>query len=695
MVQRGCPLEDLVNTKYRKPPRMPHTAPRIVLVGVGHFGRSHLQEWLKLAQEGRVEIAGLVVETEASRNRLLEDTDLPVHVGFDVGLLQDDIDAVDIATPTSTHFDLVAACLPHVHVLVEKPLCETPQQAQQLFNQARESGHILMVGHIFRHHPLTALWRETLRTLNEPVEQVEVTFTNPVDEHPAGLDPFLEWIHVFDLLDEAAGSDLRSCKAWQDQQQAEASVSTSSGVNAILRFGWSGMERVRRVTIASKNYRLKADYDDGILTTKQIDAVKKDFVGTPPGALHTELVAFLDAITGQRDVRPTPQQVIASLESADRARNSAYSSTRSSGNTHERPRVAVIGGGIFGTTCALELSRNCDVSIFERHETLLHEASYYNQWRHHSGFHYPRSVETIQEIQLSKNAFEEVYEDAILRDIDAFFGVSALGSEISRERYLATCDANRLNYSIVSPPTDIVYPEKLSVCLHTDESVVDIDRLTRIVQSRIEVNRHVTMQLGSEIVNGQLLTDGSKSLTIRSAGRVQTEEFDFLVNASYANSNIVANLFNFPMRPLRFDRLELAVFRIPGAPRFMMTLIDAPFTSLTSLGHDDLFMLSHIEQSILESCVTPDGLPPDWQNTPLNYQNLLRHGQRYLPILKNAEYVESRIGVRTVEAYSLDYDGRPTVVTHHGFGCWSMLGGKIITAVTNAREIVAAIERQN
>lgn len=674
---------------------MPSTIPRVLLVGVGHFGRSHLQEWLKLAQEGRVELAGLVVGTEASRERLLEDTSLPVHVGFHIGLLQDDIDAVDIVTPASTHFDLATACLPHVHVLVEKPLCETPQQAQKLFNQARESGRTLMVGHIFRHHPLTVLWREKLRTLNEPVEQVEITFTNPADELLAGLDPFLEWIHAFDLLDEAADSDLRSCQAWQYAQLAETSVVTSSGTNAILRFGWSGTERVRRVRIASANYRLKADYDDGILTTKRMDTVTKDIVGPAPGALRTELIAFLGAITGQENVTPTPRQVIASLENANRARNSAYSKARRSGNTHERPRVAVIGGGVFGTTCALELSNSCDVSIFERHEKLLNEASYYNQWRHHSGFHYPRSVETIQEIQLSKKAFEAVYEKAILRDIDAYFSVSALGNEISRERYLATCEANQLDYSIIPPPADIVYPEKSSVCLHTDESVVDIDRLTRIIQSRIKASGHVAMHLDSAIVSGKLLADGRKALTIRSAGSERTEEFDFLINASYANSNIVANWFNFPMRPLRFDRLELAVFRIPGAPRFMMTLLDAPFTSLTSLGHGDLFMLSHIEQSILESRVTDDGLPPKWSDTPLNHENLLRHGLRYLPILKNAEYVESRIGIRTVEAYSLDYDGRPTVVTHHGFGCWSMLGGKIITAVTNAREIVAAIERQS
>jgi hypothetical protein len=106
-------------------------------------------------------------------------------------------------------------------------------------------------------------------------------------------------------------------------------------------------------------------------------------------------------------------------------------------------------------------------------------------------------------------------------------------------------------------------------------------------------------------------------------------------------------------------------------------------------------MLSHIHQSILASQVPADGLPPVWKSWTSNRDNLIRHGLRYLPILKDARHVESRIGVRTVEAYSEDFDGRPTVLTPHGFGCWSVLGGKIVTAVSNARELAAQISRES
>ena len=362
----------------------------------------------------------------------------------------------------------------------------------------------------------------------------------------------------------------------------------------------------------------------------------------------------------------------------------------------DRPRVAVIGGGVFGSTCAIELAPVCDVILCERHDRLLSEASFLNQWRHHSGFHYPRSIETIQEVQAAKADFEGEYERAIRREITAYYAVSSLGTEISRERYLAVCRSNGLRFEEVPPPPEIVRADRVSVCLKTDEAVVDIDRLTALLTQRLNRAKHVDLRMGTRVQSGRLLADGRKQMVLRNHTDTQTEVVDYVVNATYANTNLLARWFGFPVRPMRFDLLEMAIFRIPNAGRFMMTILDAPFTSLTHTGTKDLFMLSHIQQSILGSEVTADGLPPSWRGAmQSNQANLLAHGLRYLPLLQRASYVESRVGVRTVEAYNEDFDGRPTVVTAHGFGCWSVLGGKIITAVSNAREIRRAIERES
>lgn len=669
--------------------------PTLLLIGVGHFGRVHLEEWQKLEQEGRVRIKGLVVASEKSRRALARQTGLPVHRDFSPAVLAG-VDAVDISTPTASHADLVAACLPQAHVFVEKPLCEDPRRAKAMYDLADRHGRVLMAGHIYHHQPLTELLRQTLRSRDEAPAQLQLTFTNPADEYRPGLDPFLEWSHAFDLVREVTSVPVISCRAWRQGVLAEASIATRDGMRGVLRLGWQGLERARRVQLAYPDLRIGCDYLDGSFVETRRDGVAKRFLGHRPSALRSELVTFLSAIAGRGEITPKREQVLEVLSLMDRARRSVGVETVGRAKSPStRPRVAILGGGVFGATCALELSRTCDVTLYERHSALLTEASYLNQWRHHSGFHYPRSIETIQEVQAAKGDFESVFEPVILRDIDAYFAVSAFGKEITPERYLATCKANGLKFRVVRPPANIVYPDRVSVCLHTDEAVVEIDRLTRLLMRKLKGSRHVELRLGSEVRGARLLADGRKRLAVRGAGGEAAEEFDFLVNATYANSNRIGHWLGFPLRPLRFDLLELAVYRIPNAPRFMMTVLDAPFTSLTSLGSDDLFMLSHIHQSVLASQVTKDGLPPRWGKLGSNRDNLLRHGLRYLPILKEASYVESRVGVRTVEAYSEDFDGRPTVVTPHGFGCWSVLGGKIITAVSNARELASAIAQES
>ena len=60
----------------------------------------------------------------------------------------DKVDAISVATPTSTHYDVARICLERgVHVLVEKPMTSTLEQADSLIEMARARGLVLQVGH--------------------------------------------------------------------------------------------------------------------------------------------------------------------------------------------------------------------------------------------------------------------------------------------------------------------------------------------------------------------------------------------------------------------------------------------------------------------------------------------------------------------------------------------------------------------
>lgn len=679
--------------------RAPAPPLRILLVGAGHFGRQHLIEWQALEAAGQARLVGVVVHSAASRDALAGTLGVPVHLEISDALLRE-VDAVDIAAPTAVHAELVRRCLPCTHVLVEKPLAPSRDEARALQRLARRHGHVLMTVHQFRHHPVMHALVEAVAR-HGPPPSLRIVMTNPQAEARPGLDPFEEFVHVFDQLHALWPQPPRAVDAWRDGPVAQASLALQGGVQAQLRFGWTGPERVRRVELSYPDLKVGADFADGLLTLNRRGLVAKQGHGRTPVALGRQLAAFCATVRGGGEPVPSPEAVDATLALMEGSRQRALTRAPSAAgpgrrSVRDRPRVAVIGGGVFGSTCAIELAPVCDVILCERHDRLLTEASFLNQWRHHSGFHYPRSIETIQEVQAAKADFEGEYERAIRREITAYYAVSSLGSEISRERYLAVCRSNGLRFEEVPPPPDILRADRVSVCLKTDEAVVDIDRLTALLMQRLKRSKHIDLRLGTQVQSGRLLADGRKRLGLRTATGAQTVDVDYVVNATYAHTNLLAGWFGFPVRPMRFDLLEMAIFRIPKAARFMMTILDAPFTSLTHTGTKDLFMLSHIHQSILASEVTANGLPPSWRGAlASNQQNLLAHGLRYLPLLQRATYVESRVGVRTVEAYNEDFDGRPTVVTAHGFGCWSVLGGKIITAVSNSHEIRRAIERES
>ena len=76
-------------------------------------------------------------------------------------LLDSDLEAIAIATPVSTHFEMARQALLHdKHVLVEKPLAASSNQAQQLIDLSRARDRVLMVGHTFEYNPAVEYLKE-------------------------------------------------------------------------------------------------------------------------------------------------------------------------------------------------------------------------------------------------------------------------------------------------------------------------------------------------------------------------------------------------------------------------------------------------------------------------------------------------------------------------------------------------------
>ena len=127
-------------------------------------------------------------------------------------------------------------------------------------------------------------------------------------------------------------------------------------------------------------------------------------------------------------------------------------------------------------------------------------------------------------------------------------------------------------------------------------------------------------------------------------------------------------------------------------PRVSLAIMDGPFTNLVPINIPTTFTLVHINESILERYVAKNGLPNKKHIKKSNAKNIIKKSQEWFPILKNAKILESRYVFRAVNAYREYDDARPSDITYHGFGCWSILGGKIVNSVIAAKKIAQEIK---
>ena len=121
------------------------------VIGVGAWGKNHVRVFSELEDVNLV----AVTDRDSSRAKMLAKKHNATHFAQTDDLLKrDDIDAVTICTPTVTHADLaLEAIAAGKHVLIEKPMTDTVQQAKRIIEAAKAANVMLMVGFVERFNP--------------------------------------------------------------------------------------------------------------------------------------------------------------------------------------------------------------------------------------------------------------------------------------------------------------------------------------------------------------------------------------------------------------------------------------------------------------------------------------------------------------------------------------------------------------
>src|SRR5688572_15166085 len=118
---------------------------KTAVIGVGYLGRFHAQKYAGITGS---QLVG-VVDAGPAREQVAAELKVPAYA--DYRELLGKVDAVSIATPTPHHFEIAKALLESgAHVLVEKPITTTVEDAAKLVEIAARRRRILQVGHLER-----------------------------------------------------------------------------------------------------------------------------------------------------------------------------------------------------------------------------------------------------------------------------------------------------------------------------------------------------------------------------------------------------------------------------------------------------------------------------------------------------------------------------------------------------------------
>jgi predicted dehydrogenase len=125
---------------------------RVAVLGAGHWGPNLIRNF---HNRDRSEVVWVVDRDPARLGQVRSRfPDVAVGTDADAALADPRVDAVVIATPTNTHYQLARAALEHgKHVLVEKPIATEAREAAELCTLAAERSRVLMVGHVFLFNP--------------------------------------------------------------------------------------------------------------------------------------------------------------------------------------------------------------------------------------------------------------------------------------------------------------------------------------------------------------------------------------------------------------------------------------------------------------------------------------------------------------------------------------------------------------
>ena len=305
------------------------TSIRVGVVGAGHLGRIHA----RLIQNVRsAKLVAIAEPQPLVQQQLLDQYD--VKILSDYRKLENEVDAVIIATPTTTHHDVATYFLDRgIHTLIEKPLTHCVEQARDLVSLADRNQARVAVGHVEHYNPAVkkalevigqAKFIEASRCSGYTFRSTDIGVVHDLMIHDIEL---INWIFDSELVDSRSigmsilGGHEDMARSWMHFKCGGVANLTASRCSFVPQrtmniFGTDGFASIDLATSTLKTIRIPSwvrqrEFDFQNCSPDQAEFVKDSLFSQvlpidevsvdPANAIQLEQIDWIDSILENRD----------------------------------------------------------------------------------------------------------------------------------------------------------------------------------------------------------------------------------------------------------------------------------------------------------------------------------------------------------------------------------------------------------
>lgn len=345
-------------------------------------------------------------------------------------------------------------------------------------------------------------------------------------------------------------------------------------------------------------------------------------------------------------------------------------------------KIAIIGSGFFGATCAVLLSKKYEVHLYEKKNTIMCGASRANQLRFHLGYHYPRSTKTVKEIKKHYKEFVNFFGKKVFDNTKNYYGIAKKNSKTSFKTYLSFLKKNNLKYKIIKEKN---FSNKVEGQIISEEKNLNYFKIKKIMTEKLKKAK--VKIFFNHTFNSKLKND-----------------YDKIVIAVYDQNNyVISNMKQKIKKKYKYELVEKIIVKLPAKfKNKSYMVIDGKFVCLDPYIGTKYHLLSHVKHSKLE---IKKGRHPNFTNFKKKYlnfgivknkriskfRNFIKDGSVFLPFLNEAKYIGSFYVTRAVSLGKEKTDERLNEISMNGKKIISIFSGKWNTCVGVARKVVKLI----